>query len=364
MKWLFVYPVCPAPIGGLKQIRLIASLFRERGSDAQLLIDYRDLPTTTDDAKYYDVSVPTFPLPFPQAGSSLTAEDVVVFPEHHLDRYLDETANWPCRFGVFNQNGFGALVTRPSPRVVRRRIEFVMGVSPYTLSLSHYFFGIPWDRLFLVPPWVVRGPFEWDGEIVVPRELGICYMPRKMPDAIERVRGRLMESEPSVPWVPIDGLPESAVASILHRHSIFFSTQNREGFGLPAVEAMACGCLPVGYSGCFPFPPPYATDENGLWARERSVNSAIQRLRQGIEIVREGGPRYSALLACGRTTANAYSKPAIVAAVDAVADAVTRGHYLKNVPHARFGLQAYLASLYILARKQRLQLGDLVQSPF
>ena len=31
--------------------------------------------------------------------------------------------------------------------------------------------------------------------------------------------------------------------------TIFLTFSNQEGFGLPPVEAMACGCLVVGYHG-------------------------------------------------------------------------------------------------------------------
>ena len=48
---------------------------------------------------------------------------------------------------------------------------------------------------------------------------------------------------------PIDGLSHAAVAEELRSSRIFVSLSRREGFGLPAAEAMACGCFVVGYDG-------------------------------------------------------------------------------------------------------------------
>ena len=39
------------------------------------------------------------------------------------------------------------------------------------------------------------------------------------------------------------------VASALQRPCCFFSCGHPEGFGLPLAEAIACGCLVVGYHG-------------------------------------------------------------------------------------------------------------------
>jgi glycosyltransferase involved in cell wall biosynthesis len=49
--------------------------------------------------------------------------------------------------------------------------------------------------------------------------------------------------------VEIDKIPEARVAEILKRSLIFLSFNYQEGFGLLPAEAMACGCLVVGYHG-------------------------------------------------------------------------------------------------------------------
>ena len=50
-------------------------------------------------------------------------------------------------------------------------------------------------------------------------------------------------------FVPIDGLPEKEVAEILKESALFMSFSKAEGLGLPPLEAMACGCIVIGYHG-------------------------------------------------------------------------------------------------------------------
>ena len=49
--------------------------------------------------------------------------------------------------------------------------------------------------------------------------------------------------------MPVSGKSEFEVAEILAGTAIFLSVSHREGFFLPSAEAMACGCIVVGYHG-------------------------------------------------------------------------------------------------------------------
>jgi hypothetical protein len=79
----------------------------------------------------------------------------------------------------------------------------------------------------------------------------ICFMPRKHADEALQVfnflkfRGRLGG------WtiVALDGKSEAETAAILRQSLIFLSFGYPEGLPLPPLEAMACGCLLIGYHG-------------------------------------------------------------------------------------------------------------------
>lgn len=79
----------------------------------------------------------------------------------------------------------------------------------------------------------------------------IAFMPRKLKDDIIqiinilKVKGNLKNWE----FVPIHNKSEDEVATILNESSIFLSLNHREGFGLPPAEAMASGCIVIGYAG-------------------------------------------------------------------------------------------------------------------
>jgi hypothetical protein len=79
----------------------------------------------------------------------------------------------------------------------------------------------------------------------------IAFMPRKHPDEARQVlntlalRGALTGFE----VVPIDGVSESEAARLLRESLVFLSFGYPEGFSLPPAEAMACGCLTIGYHG-------------------------------------------------------------------------------------------------------------------
>ena len=67
----------------------------------------------------------------------------------------------------------------------------------------------------------------------------LAYMPRR---GFPIVR-RCIRSNPELEFVPLDGLDEKEVARNLKRAGVFLATAVGEQFGLPALEAMAAGCV-------------------------------------------------------------------------------------------------------------------------
>lgn len=79
----------------------------------------------------------------------------------------------------------------------------------------------------------------------------IAYMPRRRGEEAQRIIKALERRGVLKGWnvVAIDSLPAQGVANVLRESMIFLSFSQREGFGLPPLEAMACGCLVVGFHG-------------------------------------------------------------------------------------------------------------------
>lgn len=79
----------------------------------------------------------------------------------------------------------------------------------------------------------------------------IAYMPRKNANDVVQVINLLKQRRTvgEFSLVAIHGKSEVEVAKVLRRCAIFLSFGHPEGFGLPPAEAMACGCVVIGYHG-------------------------------------------------------------------------------------------------------------------
>ncbi len=163
--------------------------------------------------------------------------------------------------------------------------------------------------------------------------LRVACMPRKNKAVLDRVReaftaraaGRPAAGKIQVEWLPIAGLDARGVAEALRSAHVFLATGFPEGLGLPPLEAMACGCLPVGFGGfggfdymrqaaLFPgahapwFPlREVAWAGNGLWCADNDILAAALALETAAQWWLEGDARLSAALAAGQATAQAYS---------------------------------------------------------
>ena len=92
-----------------------------------------------------------------------------------------------------------------------------------------------------------------DAELFRPTQKtkSIAFMPRRRYRDVEAVVQLLHRRPALADWelVPLHGMSQADVAAALARASIFMSFADREGFGLPAAEAMAAGCYVVGFTG-------------------------------------------------------------------------------------------------------------------
>jgi hypothetical protein len=361
MRWLYYYPYSPNPLGGLKQVRLAATLLREMGVEVYLLRSGYDPRTSVDDNKFFGVDVPCWPEPFESARSSIRSDDVLLLPEWKLSKTLDSVKDWKCRKAINNQNGFYALRHSPPSRVIRASIEFAVANAPYVATICRDYLGVPENRIFLVPHWVVRAPFDFRPDDR-PRRLAIGYMPRKLTDLQTVVRSQVAQVRPDLEWVEIDQMAADQVADTLRRVKLFFAAQSAEGCPLPALEAMTCGAAVVGFGGTTPFPHPYATRQNGWWAKEYVPRDAVRKLLCAISICEAGGDKYTRTVANGRLTAARYSRESVVGALRPLAESVQANNYTqRSAVVESFSLWNRTRTAIMLMKKQwrRLTNGEI-----
>ena len=79
----------------------------------------------------------------------------------------------------------------------------------------------------------------------------IAYMPRKRSKELNEVLQILQRRGSLKGWefVPIQGMSEADTAAALSSSAVFLALNEREGLGLPPLEAMASGCVVVGFHG-------------------------------------------------------------------------------------------------------------------
>jgi hypothetical protein len=324
MRWFFLYPQETRPSGGVKQLRLLAQLLRELRIETFHVRHRADAQAPWDDALY--APLPVFPadFAFEDAGRCLGPDDVLVLPEVKLDRTLPITRGWPCRVALYNQGMFYGLRDRPARALIRQRIEFAIVPALHVAALTRRYLHLAPARIFQVPCWVWRGPFGDATPDCSSQRLAIACMPRKLPEHIRAVRQLVQSVHPDVPWIELDDLPESSIAQALRQTAIFFSTQDREGFGLPALEAMASGCLVAGYRGTANFPTPYATSANGLWVPDRAISEAAVAVSRAVELVRHEADELRHIRQCGRQTAQRFDRLAALRALGTMLDRLQR----------------------------------------
>lgn len=118
----------------------------------------------------------------------------------------------------------------------------------------------------------------------------IAYMPRRRAEEAAQVLRLLTLRGALNGWevIAIENRTEIEVADLLRTVQIFLSFSKREGFGLPPLEALACGCLVVGYSGFGGrefFRPPFATaiEDGDVVAFARAVENTIHLIDKAPE---------------------------------------------------------------------------------
>jgi len=177
------------------------------------------------------------------------------------------------------------------------------------------------DTTLFCPP-----PEPKDGNIV-----RVAYMPRKNKALARQIRElaevrlRRRNAAPSLEWLSIEDRSQEEVARLLQTAHIFLCTGFPEGCPLPPLEALACGCVPVGFTGlggwdymrqAADFPgaakPLWPLREtpwagNGFYAADADVPGAVFALEAALDLFARDGERLAALRRAGQMTAAAYS---------------------------------------------------------
>lgn len=234
----------------------------------------------------------------------ITPRDTVVVPEF----YGAAIAGWPAGPAVilFIQGAyytFDGISVAEARAIMRDRVKAILTVSDDSMRLLRYTFeGVPVRYACSV----IEGATFHPPHDPAPRRRIAYPMSRRSQERHQLLS--ILEFRGRVDWelVPIAGMSEAQVADALRSCAIFLALNEREGFGLPPAEAMACGCYVIGYHGqgaeeyfdaeyCMPIP------ESDLLAYAQAIESATAQFdhdsgtltERGLEASRAVLDRYS-----------------------------------------------------------------------
>lgn len=292
MTGRIIYALAPAtgPSGGVRTMLDHVAVLRRSGRDAYAYSAYdSEIP-------------PVYRQDVPLLTGRITANprDVIVRAEVSSAERIVQSARAGLRQVVFVQNHHQTWASLRGARSYDAvGVTAVMAGSRYIADFLRRS-GLAADPMLV--PYAVEVPVP---EPAPERSLGIAVMPRKRRLEYAMIRQLVPLRFPefaAVPWIEIDEVGHGESLAMMRTAAVFLALQRFEGFGLPVIEAMASGCLVTGFAG-----GPgadYATDGNGIWAREDDVEGAVEALGAALRMVRDGaaGP----LLEAGGISAAAY----------------------------------------------------------
>jgi hypothetical protein len=146
-----------------------------------------------------------------------------------------------------------------------------------------------------------------------PRTPAVAATVNRRPQEWRLIRGIFRSRRPDlahVPWMEIKGMTRVQAAQAMATAELFLALGEREGLGLPPLEALATGALVVGFTGGGG--QEYATPGNGDWFAEGAYFEIAETLARRIDQL-QAGETFETRRAAGRATAAAFSREAFEA---------------------------------------------------
>lgn len=278
------------PLGGVRIAYHHVAILNRNGFDARiLLVDDSTVAHFSDDVATERLN----------ASFALRATDLFVIPEP-WDGLIRRLRQFKIRKYVFCQNHFYAFHGLVGARdYADAGVDTVFCCSEVIAEFLTGTMGL--DRAPIIHNAIDHSLFK-PGT----KRRQVALMPRKMKIEATYLRGLLQRRHPDmadVPWIEISGKAESEVAQLLAESAVFLALGRLEGFGLPPIEAMASGCIVVGFTG--DGGRSFATTENGLWCDAEDWNGCVDRLAQALRGL--DGPEARCMVEAGIATAAQFT---------------------------------------------------------
>lgn len=310
-----IYIVCPevkAPTGGVKQLYKLAEILKKNNMDVSVVHGKKGFRINWFQT---DVSIKYFPFLFHKINKLTRRKKTkYIFKDFFKLLFMDKSLPeqeaiiiYPEIYGpdvhtllknsyiVYNQNSYYTFNQFPFMKKKEtdtyNNSQFkgfltVSADSEQYLSKAFPNKKIERIRLGLSPS------FSYSGE----KEKIIAFMPRKLKEDVNQIY-QILSDTPALrewTWLPIDNKTEEQVAELLKKSALFLCFNFNEGFGLPPVEAMACGCYVIGYAGnagAEYFLPQFSTriaDRNILEFADKIQEKILQFNENPLSLINQG----------------------------------------------------------------------------
>jgi hypothetical protein len=297
---LYICHDIDAPRGGIGVLYDHVATLRAHGFDAYIV-------HSTKDFRYPFAPTGT-PVLDASAGMRFLPTDTVVVPEDHTVA-IHAFRNSACKKILFCQGHHNFFIgLEPGEAWANFGFSDYLCVSKPIQQAMQKWFGV---MAHIIKP-AINDIFFAEKPLAPAPTISVAYMPRKGAPHIRLVNGLARTSvfaqSPPIAWVEIDNLNRDQVAMRLHNAHVFLSTNSCEGLGLPPLEAMASGCLVVGFKGGGG--NAYATDANGIWVPDDNpwaLADALLTATMGLNDP-DAGPKLEAKRLAGQKTALAYKR--------------------------------------------------------
>ncbi|MFN8439927.1 MAG: hypothetical protein U0175_04110 [Caldilineaceae bacterium] len=234
---LYFCPDFPQPSGGVKTLYRHVARLAELGFTAVIVHQKRGFRTTWHN---YDV-----PMLWLEDRPPIRSDDVCVFPEVMADtvRQTQQIAAKRVVFALSWLPTYNRL--RPGERWSDLGVTAVLAKSP---TVKRY---LEWSMdasVTLIPEYVAPERYFVQPDV---KQAQIAYTTRKdnSGEWLQQILTRKGEPFTSFQWLALRNFDEENYAHHLRHSVIYLPTTMQEAMHVSLLEAMACGCLVVGYAG-------------------------------------------------------------------------------------------------------------------
>jgi glycosyltransferase involved in cell wall biosynthesis len=300
---IFILEPFPFPSGGVATIYRHVEMLTRMGMAACVALPQKPK------IDFYHTTAPLL-----IHGGSLQAlqarrGDIFVVPEGFSD-HVQALKQTPAKRLMFCQNQYYLPFTADAAAGIA---EFgVHGIIASSIAVQRFFSDVYRISDLPVIPYAIDPKLFRMGD----KRRQIAFMPRKLPEDASFIAAAFRRRHPryaDVPWLQIDGMSQAEAARRLGESAVFLSLSDKESFGLPPLEAMACGCLVAGYHG--DGGREYMTSQNGWWAETGDWKACADGLAHALTLFDEGGSELDERRQAATQTVELYSPTRLEAAL-------------------------------------------------